>query len=238
MEEKIINPAQTEQEKPQSVLRLFKVLYKNIVLIIMGMVLFGLIGYGYAYLNVRTVHTASYSMILRTVVDPTPTGSTAINNASLAKIYVEVLSPAVKSAEVIDLANEIYNVDGDKTPISGGSASVSTNENSFIFKISYSDYDANIAREKLDALILGMVEKLPEYSVAEDITLIKVQNGATFSSSNSSMRYIVLGIGAGLVFGVAIALIRFFADNTVKDREEFEEMTGVSVLSHLGKKKK
>jgi len=238
VEERIVNEVQNEQEKSQSVLRLLKVLYKNLVLIIMGMVLFGLMGYGYAYLNVKTVHTASYSMILRTVVDVTPTGSTAINNANLAKIYVEVLNPAVKSAEVIKIANEVYNKDGDKTPISAGSASISTNERSFIFKISYSDYDAKVATEKLDALIVGMVEKLPDYSVAENIQLIKVQNGASYSSSNGSMRYVILGVGAGFVFAVLIALIRHFADNTVKDREEFEELTGTSVLSHLGRKKK
>ena len=238
MEENMTNLVENEQEKPQSVLRLFKVLYKNLVLIIMGMILFGLMGYGYAYLNVKTVHTASYSMILRTVVDPTPTGSTAINNASLAKIYVEVLSPAVKSAEVIERANEIYNVDETKTAISGGSASVSTNERSFIFKISYSDYDAKIAAEKLDALIISMSEKLPDYSVAENIKLIKVQNGASYSSSNASMTYIILGVGAGFVFAVLIAFIRHFADNTVKNKEEFEELTGVSVWSHLGRKKK
>lgn len=242
MEEKVVNAIETEQEKPQSVLRLLRVLYRNLVLIIMGMVLFGLIGYGYAYLKVKTVHTASYSMILRTVVDPTPTGSTAINNASLAKIYVEVLAPAVRSTEVIDYANEIYdqtyNTDGSKSAISGGSASVSTSERSFIFQISYSDYDAKIATEKLDSLILSMSEKLPDFSVAENISLIKVQNGASYSSSNGSMKFILLGTALGAVIGVAIALIRYFADNTVKSREEFEELTGVSVWSHLGRKKK
>ena len=242
MEEKIINAIETEQEKPQSVLRLLRVLYKNLVLIIMGMVLFGLMGYGYAYLRVKTVHTASYSMILRTVVDPTPTGSTAINNASLAKIYVEVLAPAVKSTEVIDYANEIYNdtynVNGENTAISAGSASVSTSEKSFIFKISYSDFDAKVANEKLDALITSMSEKLPDFSVAENISLIKVQNSASYSSSNGSMRFILLGTALGALIGVAIAFIRYFADNTVKNREEFEELTGVAVWSHLGRKKK
>lgn len=238
MEENMVNVVETEQEKPQSVLRLLRVLYKNLVLIIMGMVLFGLIGYGYAYLKVKTVHTASYSMILRTVVDPTPTGSTAINNASLAKIYVEVLSPAVKSSEVIDYANEIYNVNGDKTAISAGSANVATSERSFIFQISYSDYNAKIATEKLDALIVSMSEKLPDFSVAENISLIKVQNGASYSSSNGTMRYIVLGTAVGALFGIAIAFIRYFADNTVKNKEEFEELTGVDVWSHLGRKKK
>ena len=77
MEENKINVVDTEGEQPKSVLRLLRVLYKNMIFIIMMAVLFGMMGYGYAYLKVKTVYTASYSMILRTVVDATPTGSTA-----------------------------------------------------------------------------------------------------------------------------------------------------------------
>ncbi len=238
MEEKVIIAPETVEEKPRSVLALLKILYKNLVLIVMMAILFGLMGYGYAHMKVRTVHTASYSMILRMDVGGTVTGATAINNASLAKIYVEILQNAVKSSDVIEIANDVYNQEEDKGKIYGSSASVSTSEKSFIFKISYSDYDKEQATEKLDAVIVGLSEKLPIYTEASDITLIKVQNGASYSSSNGSFRYIVLGAGLGAILAVAGVFIKHFADNTVKDKDEFEEATGVTVWSHLGKKKK
>lgn len=46
-------------------------------------------------------------------------------------------------------------------------------------------------------------------------------------------RNVALGLGVGLVLGIALALVRDMLDNTVKTRENLEEITGVGVVGAI-----
>jgi capsular polysaccharide biosynthesis protein len=47
------------------------------------------------------------------------------------------------------------------------------------------------------------------------------------------MRYLLLGLVAGLVISISIILVTNFFDNTVKSGEEIKERFGVPVLAEI-----
>ena len=220
----------------KNTLPLFILSWRRILLIIMVTVLCALIGLLYSALKVEPIYTASRSVILRTAVDIDDKPSSVTNNATLAKIYLPVVSETIKSPKVIEKANEQYT----KGTISAGAINVEYGELSLIFKISYSDASKKGAEEKLEVLIEAVKEVISEQDVvnAQRATLIRVQTNANVEVRNDFFKYIVYGAAAGIILSLLILTLIYLLDNTVKDKQEFEESTGISVLAYIDEQKK
>ncbi len=205
------------------------VIYKNLVLIILITILCGLCGALYGFVKVKPVYTASRSVILRTSVKLEEDRNSASNDATLAKIYLGEVEKALKAPDVISYASDIYNKQGDV--LSSGAVSVNYGTESLIFKVSYTDVDEETASNKLGALIDAAADRLEDLIMAEEVTLINVQKEADISVNSSFDRYVILGVVAGILISLAIVAIRYGLDNTVKDKSEYEYLTGVSVIA-------
>ncbi|MBO5067264.1 MAG: hypothetical protein J6C62_02535 [Clostridia bacterium] len=221
----------------------FKVLYKNIVLIILITVLCALLSFGYSLLNKKTSVTVSQSVILRTAVSSSQ-GESQSTNASHGKIYINEIRDIITNPKAIEKINAYYiDVFGeDAGKISAGAIGVSSKENSLIFNISYTDKDEKVAFDKLTAIYTVANEQLIQEDIqAESAELILTDGtGKIFSvvTTSDTSKNIILGAIVGIVISVAIAFILYVLDNTVKDKDEFEELTGVSILAYLEKNNK
>ncbi|MBR1967898.1 MAG: hypothetical protein IKA11_00695 [Clostridia bacterium] len=221
----------TEVESTERGVPFFKIIYKNLLLIIMVTVLCALIGLGYSVLKVKPIYTVSRSYILRTTVSET---GSSTNDASLGKIYIPMVESVITSPEVIAKANELYRNQTD--PIKAGSVSITYTEKSLIFTMSYSDLSKEAATNKLNVLYEISKTELPGRITATEVSLIptsKTPNEPTVN--NGFAKYIVLGAAVGLVVSVIIALILYALDNTVRDKREYEEMTGSNVIAFIDK---
>ena len=214
------------------------ILTKNIWLILLVTVLVGALGYFYCYKKVKPTYTATKSVIIRLKVEMEPEGrrqNEATNNATLSKMYVLSLDDIIKSEVIANKATEIlpeYGLEG--AYVSRGSIKCAYDESSMIFKISYTDSQAQIAQKKLDAVIKSASEQLPYYVEADEISLVSVQNGeGNVSVSNSTKKITVIAFAAGLALGVILAFLRFFLDNTLSDRDDLEAITGVPFLTFI-----
>ena len=207
----------------------FKIVYKNLILIILITIFCGLCGTLYSVLNVKPVYTASRSVILRTSVKLDEDQTSARNDATLAKIYLGEVEKALKSPNVILLASDKYNMQGEK--LFSSAVSVNYGTESLIFSVSYTDTQKEVAINKLEALISAASEKLEDLIMAEDVTLINVQNKADVSVNSSFNKYIIFGVLIGIVISLVVTLIRYALDNTVKNKYEYEHLTGVSVIA-------
>lgn len=218
-------------------LPLFKIIYKNLLLIILITVLCALLGLGYSVMKVKPTFTASRSVILRTDMNDSATNSSALTNqASLAKLYLPVVSSVVRSPAIIEKANDVYK--GENSKVSAGGVGIRYNENSLIFTMYYTDKDEDTAKAKLEAVISAASDNLRYYLQAGDVTLIHTQNDSTVSSANSYSRYTLMGAGVGFVIAILLVFIVYVLDNTVKDKQEFEELTGLNVIAYIEKDKK
>ena len=112
-----------------------------------------------------------------------------------------------------------------------------------IFNISYTDKDEEIAFNKLTAIYTVANDQLIKEDIKADPgskLILTDGTGKILSSITTSdtSKNIILGAIVGIVISVAIAFILYVLDNTVKDKDEFEELTGVSILAYLEKNNK
>ncbi len=222
-------------EKERS-LPIFKLIYKNLLLIIMVTILTALMGLGYCVWRVKPTYTASKSVILRTTMSD-DTQSNLSNQAQLAKIYLETIAKVIKSPDMVTDYNNAYNNGNEK--ISRGAIGVNYGEQSFIFSITYTDYSEDLAIEKLDSLIdtFSASARFQEFVPAESSQLIHTQKDCDITKSTSYVKYTAIGGLLGLVITVAGVILVYMFDNTIKDRDEYEEFTGSTVIALIPKEK-
>ena len=225
MEEKIVLQEQTEQPFP-----FFAIIYRRIVLIVLVTVLAALLSLAYCLTSVKPTYTASNSLILRLSVGD-DTAGTVTTNVSLSKLYLSDVESIMESPKVMNYANETYEGEGS---ISANAIEVVMDEGSLIFSVSYTDLSEEVAKEKLATVISCASEVLSSGALeAESVALIPTQKTSKVVENSGFAKYIVLGTAAGLVVSVLIAMLLYALDNSVNDRKEFEELTGISVLAYI-----
>lgn len=212
----------------ENVVSVFNILYKNLFLIILITIIGLLAGVGVGALRSKPTYTATLRVMFTTKFSEEY--NSAGNDVVLAKIYLPNAVDKVKSHIIIADANEIYTGEGS---VSVEAITTSYGEESLIFSISYTDYSEEVAVAKLRAIIESAKTNFPkpEFFVAKDATLREVENKAKIVKDSNFATYVIIGTLAGFVLAVAFFLIKDVTDTTVKDKEEFERITGLSVLA-------
>ena len=220
-----------ENTTNERVIPFWKIIYKKLTLIILLAVLVGLLGFGYALTNVKPVYTAQTSLILKMEVSDAGL-STNTNNATLAKKYFPAIKEVITSPRVI---SETKEKTGKQVNVSN--LSITYGDSSMIFTLGYSDETPELAKEKLFAVIetAKVVLQNDKIIEAKSVELVELQTDANVSVYNSLASSVVIGVAIGALIGVAIAFLLYFLDNTVKDKTEMEEATGVPVIAYIEK---
>lgn len=220
-----------------TIMPFLKLLYRKLVLVILVTVLLALMGLGYAIYKVKPVYTVSRSFILCMSLSDSQSEST---NASLGKIYMPQIESVIKSPSVMQEANELYKErygDAGGT-VSASSIKISYGNDSLIFSFSYSDYDSKVAEQKLGTVYDVVQSSLKENIRADVVKIVSTNNKVSESVNSGRTKYVVSGALIGAVLSVFIVFVIYVLDNTVKDKKEFEELTGVSVVAYIDKSKK
>ena len=219
-------------------LSIITAILKRWLLIVLVTIFCALVGLCYSLAFVKPTYTAKCSVILRLSVGDLQ-ANTVTTNVALAKIYLPDVIEFVSSPAVINKANEIIGTDNTVKASRVGVQYSNKDLKSLIFSITYTDASIVEAEKKLQTLIdsvmivdeqLGVIE-------SEEFALIPVQNEFGISINNNFSTYIIFGVAAGLLISVVIAIIMYMFDNTVVDKNEFEELTGIDVLANIRKEK-
>ncbi len=231
--------------KTETTIPLFRILYKNLFLIIIIAIMGACLGYGYGKMYVKPVYTASRSLILSTAAS----GADAANTAALGKLYVSQVKDLLATTEYVQVANNTYRTkQNGKTPILTNSIGVSYYDSSLIFTLSYTDVCEQEAKAKLHAIYIATTQGLPYDMSIEMLSLIDTANitvdidagiyeGFTVSVSSGFTKCVILGFAIGFFLAIIITLLRYVLDNTVRDKNEIEEITGINVIAYISKTK-
>ena len=208
---------------------IFNVLYKNLFIIILVTIIGLLAGVGVAFLKAKPTYTATKRVMF--ITKYSENSNTAGNDVILAKRYLPNAVDKIKSQIIILDANDVYK--GGEGEVVASSISAKYGDESLIFSLSYTDFSAKAAEEKLNAVIESAKINFPrpDFSVAKDSTLREVENRTTIIENSNFGKFIILGAIAGLVLSVVYVVIKEASDNTLRDREEVEAITGVSLLA-------
>ena len=237
-----VNTVYADQSAEGSFVKLLRLLRRFIVLIIAVTVLGTAVGLAFAFLKDKTVYTQSKAVIVIAKIDGRPTTT----NISLTNKYMETIQQDLTTPIFVESANDIYRetysdgeggLDEEHAPykgISAGAIGVTTGDG-IIITLSYSDYDAKIAADKLEAFIAAAENqiKTKKYIAADQTDFVSIQSVPDTSSSNGFWRYLLLGVFGGAVLGVALALLISVLDNTVKSKEEIERLTECNVIGFI-----
>lgn len=211
---------------------LLKLIVKNLLLIVLISILCALIGLGYSVLRVKPTYTASRSVILRTTLNQSGKAALA-NQATLGKMYLPSILEVIKSTDIITAANENY--DNEEEKILVGSVGMKYEINSLIFDLTYTDKSPKLAKEKLEVFIDTLSDEISKYIKAEDVKLIHTQRESDIFETQYYTNYTVIGLVAGIAISMVIVLLIYVFDNTVKSKNEYEEITGMTVVAFIDK---
>lgn len=216
---------------------LLRVLYRNVWLVIL-LIAIGLgVGIAFGKARVKPTYTARCAVMLATSLDPSSQNSnSASTDMSHAKIYLPTVRSTVSAPITIDKANEIYSGD-DLVDAGNIRVTVDSDSSTCIFTVSYSDVDAELAKNKLESVISATDIILNEQPVlsAGEANIISLQSEYTVTVSESISRYVFLGVGVGAISAIIIVLMKFAFDNKIKDAEELEELVGADIISMIEK---
>ncbi len=217
----------------------FRILYINLVWIILFTILGCAFGIFYAERKDKPIYTAQKNVMLVVSYATETKFSTELR---ISEIYVPQVAHIVTSGKVRSKANALYN---EKYNVTTGLGSGSIGErhggSGLIFSVSYSDYSEESAEQKLDVVIEAFKKDLTEnvklYINADAIDLVETQrpNDYIVSSSSSYVRYVLIWTFVGLGLAIIVAMLRFLLDNKLKDVKELERITGVNLLAYIDK---
>ena len=216
---------------------ILKILYKSWLWIVLFTILCTLVGLFYSVSQVPPTYTATRSLILRTEIHDTESSYQSANQANLAKNYFYTVEKLIKSPKLVKEVNE-NNADIGLS-VESSAIGISYGENSLIFKVSYTAKTKELAEQKLNAIIdtFSKSNTIKEGIMASDVQFIHTQKGCDTVENNSHVKITVIGGVIGLVLSVGAAFVVYLLDNTVRDRQEFEEITVVNVIAYINKEK-
>ena len=224
----------TTREEQYSFLNILKIIYRRIFILVIALVLGVLAGVGLIILKDKPVYTAKQTVMF--VANFTSTSSVA-QDVEVAQTYLMPATTHIKTPTFVNAANEIYEGEETYGAISEKSIGISysSDTKSLIFTISYKDYNETAAKEKLSAVIESANKNLGGLIeiMASEPRLSHVQDQADVSVSNSRMKFMLLCIAGGLLAGLAIIFIIHFMDNSIKDKDELEKLTGANFMSYI-----
>ncbi len=170
-----------------------------------------------------------------------------LDNAVTGDIINDVFEQ-IKSDKYVAMVNDQYKEEGIIIT-KGAIATSKNNEDTFIFTITYTANSPEQAVLGLESIIEfsdADVYKKPVagnspreenffefHTAADTITLKAVQRNATVRENNPLTRNIVLSVIISLVIAMLVALIVGLCDNTIIDKNQLEEITGVNLLAFI-----
>lgn len=227
-----------ENEKESRTIPFFRILYKNLLYIIIATVICGVIGAGLGKYLTKPVYTARCNLIFNVDLTGSNVNGTANNNNTIAKSFLPTILYSVQNnANLFIEANDNYENKEKNGNISSKSFSTSCTENSLICSLYYSDLTEDAAKEKLSEVIKSVKNYVAtqgtELVQADSVSMIETQKNYTVTVKDGFATYVLVGAIGGLVVSAAFFLILYVIDNKVKYPEEIEELTGTSILAYI-----
>ena len=211
-------------------------LYKKIWVIALAIVVGACFGLGINKLFVKPTYTASATVLLIANLDDSTSSSSAQTNATLAQLFLPETAMLIRSPAYINKANDKIQ-QMEVGTVRAGAIGIEVND-TLIFNITYTDATEEGAKLKLQAVIATAEENLTDPLIGIQASNVKLQpmynDGAIRIAQNTSItKYIVVGAIVGLIASVVVLLFINALDNTVRSKEDLEELTGVSVVAYI-----
>lgn len=212
---------------------LFKVLKKNILLIIVITIFCAAIGLVSSMFLINKKYSSEATIYITPKV--TEQGTIDYNsiqtNSRMVNNYMEILKGETILAKVADqVGMESY----EKVL---NTLTVSNPENTELISVSSETTDPELSQQIVSLVISTFTEDMMDILNLNNVTIINDAKVNENPVSPSVPRYTILGLAVGLVISCGYVFITFLFDKRLRTREEAENFLGVPVLATVPLKK-
>ena len=212
---------------------LFKVLKKNILLVLVISVLCAVIGLVSSMFLINKKYSSEATIYITPKV--TEQGTIDYNsiqtNSRMVNNYMEILKGETILAKVADqVGMESYEEVLD-------TLEVSNPENTELISVSSETTDPELSQQIVSLVISTFTEDMMDILNLNNVTIINDAKVNENPVSPSVPKYTILGLAVGLVISCGYVFITFLFDKRLRTREEAENFLGVPVLATVPFKK-
>ena len=203
-------------------------IHKAVVIILLG-VAFAVAGFIGTKVFMSPVYTSTTKMVVLTKENNgNITNSDLQASSSLSKDYAELIQSRTVLEGVI---NEL----GLDTSYEGllNTISVSIPDETRIITISVTDENPSEAAEIADAIRNASAEHIQAVMDTEAVNVVDMANIPESPSSPDTRLNTLISAAVGVLLGIAIVVLRYMLDDTIKTAEDVEKYLGLSTLGNI-----
>lgn len=211
-------------EEEISLVELFGILKKHIRVIILTTVLTTVIAAIYTFFLVTPKYQSSTEMLVSHSSDNTTTNVTQ-QDINTSVQLINTYSDIIRNDVILDPVIEELNLDMSSGQLREN-VSVQTQNNSQVFSIQVQDENPYQASEIANATANYFQQEIYAIMSVDNVTIISTATPNVNPISPNNMLNIIIGVLLGGMLGIGIVFIRELVDNTVKTKEQAEQITG------------
>lgn len=226
--------------KELEIMDIIQMMLKRLWLIVILMITFAAIGYGYVLLFLQPIYTANVKMLVNnvsTVEKLDGTLTTVVDNTRKAQDLIKVYSIVVKSNAVLRLVSndleENYDIILSPQQIREQFTLVSVDETE-VFMIQVVDNNPYNAAKIANSISLKAPDEIKR--IVKSATAIEIIDPAEPNrtpTGPNTWKYVLLGAGIGVVIAICAVLILEFSDKTIKSEQELIDNYDLPVLGSI-----
>lgn len=217
---------------------LFRYLLSKFYIVLLILVAVVSAGEVYSIYIKTPLYKSTTKIVLTTSEEGSGSGITT-SDVTLSNNLVKTYSEIVTSRNV--LSKVISNLNLNATPEDlAGKVSVASVTNTQIITISVSDSNADTAQKIANEIAKVFKAEISALYKIDNVQIVDKAQVAAAPYNVDMMKQTLQFLAAGLALGVAVVLVMFYLDNTIKSSQIVEDKLGLVVLGvvpMVGKKK-
>ncbi|BCR36074.1 YveK family protein [Mariniplasma anaerobium] len=224
-----MNEQNNDTQNEISLVDLYHIIRKNIVLIFAFTTLVAILAGVYAFVIADAKYASNADVMVQVEVDTAVEGSFDYSTAQkLLTTIAEYMSKDIVLDEVI------LDLDLDRTASNlRSNLTVTSSLTSYFINIKFIDEDPLVARQIVNSVIENAIDIAngnPAFTSLKDkITRTSFAQPGLYESPNKPL-YLVIGIILGGIIGVGFVFIKEFLNNSYKTKEQLEAAFDIQVL--------
>lgn len=221
-----MNMRQDNDEVEIDLMELFMVLLEKIWIIGAAAIVCGLVMLIYSKVFIAPTYESTTRII---VLNTSDNETTTINDLQLGTQLMGDYKQLITSRYVVETIIEKFDLDEEYEDFVNR-VKVSNEANTRIIEITLTDTDPEMAKEMVDELREVAAKRIKEVMAIEAVNLVDEGNVPTQKAAPSVSKYTLIGILIGGFLSVAIILVVYLLDDTIKNADDVEKYLHLSTL--------
>lgn len=210
---------------------IFAVLMDKLAVIILIAVLGAAVAFAFTKFLIKPVYQSS-TQVYVTNNSLTTTEQINVGDLQSSNYLTKDYMILVKSNPVLEQVIADMNLDMTTSELSDKIV-VSTPTDTRILTIAVSDTDPMLAKKIVDAVREASKTQIQSVMGIETVNTVEESNLPENPVSPNTKMNVLMGFVLGLILSIAVVIIRFMLDDTIKVQEDVEKYLGLSVLGMI-----